>query len=86
MVRLRDVRLSEFDKNCKISMQKALIFDGPCKHDTIFVADSLTKIDMVIDYRRGKVEWYDNSIKMREPWDLTNQEFLHMCDSFFIQE
>ena len=67
-------------------MQKALIFDRRCKYDIIFGADFLTKISMVIDYRRGEVEWYGNSIKMRESWDLTNQEFLHMCDSFFIQE
>ena len=86
MIHLRDVRLPEFDKNRKISTQKALIFDGPCKYDIIFGADFLTKIGMVIDYRRGEVEWYGNNIKMREPWGLTNQEFLHMCDSFFIQE
>ena len=67
MVHLRDVRLPEFDKNRKISMQKALIFEGPCKYDIIFGADFLTKIGMVIDYRRGEVEWYGNTISMREP-------------------
>ena len=86
MVHLRDVRLPEFDKNRKISMQKALIFDGPCKYDIIFGADFLTKIGMDISYRRGEVEWYGNTIMMREPSWLSNHKFLHMCDSFFIQE
>ena len=31
------------------------------------------------------MEWFGNTVKMREPWDLNNQEFLHMADSFFLQ-
>ena len=41
---------------------------------------------MIIDYRTGNMDWYGNTIKMREPWDLNNQEFLHMADSFFLQQ
>ena len=84
-VHLRDIRLPEFDKNCKISQQKALVFDKECRYDIIFGADFLTKIGMIIDYRTGNMDWYGNTIKMREPWDLNNQEFLHMADSFFLQ-
>ena len=86
MVHLRNIKLPEFDKNRKVSEQKALIFNNECRYDIIFGADFLTKIGMVLDYRTGKMNWYGNSIKMREPWGLTNQEFLHMVDSFFIQE
>ena len=86
MVHLRDIRLSEFDKNRKISQQKALVFNKECRYDIIFGADFLTKIGMIIDYRSGNMDWYGNTIKMREPWDLNNQEFLHMADSFFLQQ
>ena len=84
MVHLRDIRLPEFDKNRQIQEQKALIFDTECKYDVILGADFFTKIGMVTDYREGVLEWYGNTIEMREPWGVNNQEFLHMCDSFFL--
>ena len=62
------------------------MFSNECLCDVIFGADFLTKIGMDISYRKGVMEWYGNSIKMREPWGLNNQEFLHMVDSFFLQE
>ena len=83
LVHMRDIRLPEFDKNRKISHQKALIFDKDCRYDIIFGADFLTKIGMDIRYSTKSMEWFGNTIKMREPWDLNNQEFLHMADSFF---
>ena len=85
MVHLRDIRLPEFDKNRKISHQKALIFNKDCRYDIIFGADFLTKINLDVRYSTKSMEWYGNSVKMREPWDLNNQEFLHMADSFFLQ-
>ena len=39
MTCLRDIRLPEFDKNCRIDKIKALIFDNECKYDIIFGAD-----------------------------------------------
>ena len=48
--------------------------------------DFLPKIGMDISYSTGVMEWYGNSIKMREPWGLNDQEYLHMVDSYFLQE
>ena len=84
MVHLRDVRLPEFDKNRKINEQKALVFSNKCRYDITFGANFLTKIGMDISYSTGVMEWYGNSIKMREPWGLNDQEYLHMVDFFFL--
>ena len=86
MTRLRDIRLPEFDKNRQIDEIKALIFDNECKYDIIFGADFLSWIGLIIDYRHGNMDWYGNTLPMREPWDLSNKEFVHMADSFLLQE
>ena len=86
MTRLHDIRLPEFDKNCRIDECKALIFDNECKYDIIFGADFLSWIGLNIMYRQGVMEWYGNTLPMREPWDLSNKEFVHMADSFHLQE
>ena len=81
MTRLRDIRLPEFDKNCRIDECKAPIFDNECKYDIIFGADFLSWIGLNILYRQGIMDWYGNTLPMREPWDLSNKEFVHMADS-----
>ena len=86
MTRLRDIRLPEFDKNRRVDEIKALIFDNECKYDIIFGADFLSWIGLIIDYRRGIMDRSGNTLPMREPWDLSNKEFVHMADSFHLQE
>ena len=51
----------------------------------ILDADFLTKIGMDIKYSTGEMEWYGNTLPMREPWKLDSQEYLNMADSFLIQ-
>ena len=48
MIHMRDIKLPKFDKNRKISEQKALIFDNACKYVVILGADFRTKIGMDI--------------------------------------
>ena len=86
LVKLRSIRLPKFNKNRRIEDVKALIFDNECKYDIKFGADFLSTIKIVIDYSHGHMEWYDNTLPMREPWDLSNQEFLHMADAYHLQE
>ena len=85
MTHMRDIKLPEFDKNRKIFEQKALIFDNTCKYDVNFGADFLTKIGMDIKYSTGEMEWYGNTLPMREPWKLNDKEFNSMAGSFLIQ-
>src|SRR6056300_956911 len=40
---LRDLRLPEFDKNCSVNEQSALIFDKKIRYDVILGIDFLTK-------------------------------------------
>ena len=85
MIHLRDIKLPKFDKNRTIMDQKALCFTNSCKYDVILGADFLTKISADIKYSTGKMEWYKNTLPMREPWKLDSQEYLNMADLFLIQ-
>ena len=86
MVTLRDVRLPEFDKNRRISQQRALIFDNDnCKYDIIFGTDFLSKTGIKFDYSSGEMSWFDNVIPMRPSYGLTSTDFDAMEDQYFIQ-
>ena len=86
MVKLRNIELPEFDKNCCIEGTKALIFENECKYDIIFGSDFLTMIGMDIKYSTGEMEWYNNTLPMREPWDMQNKDYVQMCDTYHLQE
>jgi hypothetical protein len=62
MVVMRKVRLPEFDKNCVVEEQKAVVFDGQCKYDIIFGADFLSKTGIDIKYSSGIIEWFNNKL------------------------
>ena len=32
------------------------------------------------------MDWFENLLQMREPWDMDEKEFLAMADSAFIQQ
>ena len=85
VIHMRGIKLPEFDKNRRISEHKALIFDNSCKYDVILGADFLTKIGMDIKYSTGEMEWYGNTLPMREPWKLDEKEYFNMADLFLIQ-
>ena len=86
MVTLRDVRLPEFDKNRRISQQRALIFDNDnCKYDIIMGTDFLSKTGVKLDYSTGEMSWFDDVIPMRPSHGLTSSDFDAMEDQYFIQ-
>ena len=74
IITLRNIKLPEFDKNCRIEDTKALIFDNECKYDIIFGADFLSWIGLIINYRQCIMDWYGNTLPMPEPWDLSNKK------------
>ena len=57
MVKLRKIKLSEFDKKLRIEGTEALTFDNECKYDIIFGSDFLTMIGMDTRYSTGKMDW-----------------------------
>lgn len=86
MVHLRDLRLPEFDRHRRIDQQKALVFDYPSRYDIIFGSDFLRKAGIKLNYDTGFMEWYDCILPLRDPHGLTEEEFMHMAESFHVQE
>ena len=61
------------------------MFDTSCKYDVILGTDFITKIGMDIKYSTDEMEWYGNTLPMREPWKLDSKKYLNMADLFLIQ-
>jgi hypothetical protein len=79
------IRLPEFDKNCVVEEQKALVFDEQCKYNVIFGADFLSKTGIDIKYSSGIIEWFNNELPMRNPHHLDNKEYLAMAKILEVQ-
>ena len=85
MIKLRDVRLPEFDKNRRIECQKALIFDNPCRYDMIIGRDFINKYKFDMIFSKKQVEWFGNTIPMRNPRDFTEIDFVELTECFQVQ-
>ena len=86
VVTLRDLRLPEFDKNRRIDMQKALVFDNDnCKYDIILGTDFLKKTGIKLDYDTGHMIWFDTILPLRPARGLTAEEYDVMCDMYHVQ-
>jgi hypothetical protein len=79
------IRLPEFDKNCVVEEQKALVFDGQWKYDVIFGTDFLSKTGIDIKYSSGIIEWFNNKLPMCNPRQLDNKEYLAMAETLEVQ-
>ena len=56
VVVLRDIRLSEFDKNRRIDQQKCLVFNNDnCNYDIILGTDFLTKTGIKLNYANQQI-------------------------------
>ena len=83
---MRDIRLSEFDKNRRINQQKVSVFDNNnVKYDIILGINFLSKTGTKLNYSEGNMEWVDCSIPLRPPGGLDSKEFYAMDDMFHIQ-
>lgn len=86
MFKLRNIKLSKFDQNCRIEGVKTLMLENDCKYDVIFGSEFLNMIGMDIRYSIGEMEWYNNTFPMREPWDISNKDYVQMCDTYHIHD
>ena len=85
-VTLRDLRLPEFDKNRRITEQRALVFDNPSiTYDIILGTDFLSKVGMKLDYQQNRMEWLDCILPMRPPGGLDADDFNTMVDQWYVQ-
>ena len=80
VVRMRDVRLPEFNRNRSLSEQKALVFGGNCKYDIILGADFLSKTGIVLDYQTKEANWFGDTIPLREP-GLTASDYIDILEA-----
>ena len=85
MVKLRELRLPELNKNTNIQDQKALVFDSPCQYDIIIGSDLLFKVGIKMDYEESVTEWFDAKLKLRDPKGLSPGDLKDMKDSLCVQ-
>ena len=62
-----------------------MTFDSECRYDAILGADFLTKAGINIMYETGNMEWFENMIIMRNPYEISDREYLAMADAIEIQ-
>ena len=84
-IKLRDLRLPEFDNNRKMDSINALIFEKKCRYDIILGSDFLEKAGMTLCYLTRKVKWFEEEIPFRDPNSAGNKELLAMADSIEVQ-
>ena len=65
-VLLQNIRLPELDKNRIVNNQTALEFDIDCLYDVILCSGFLQKSGIDIKYSNGRLEWFGNTIPLRE--------------------
>ena len=59
---MRNLRLSELDKNRNVEQQKALIFESDtCKYDVILGSNLLSETRTDVKYSIGTIEWFKMS-------------------------
>ena len=84
-VKLRNLRLPEFENNKKLEQLDALIFDKKCRYDIILGANFLQKTGIDVLYSKGVIQWLDSEIPLRDPYKAENRELLAMADSIEVQ-
>ena len=65
-VSLQNICLPELDKNILVNNQTSLVFDSECRYDVILGYDFIQKSGIDIKYSNVRVEWFGNTIPLRE--------------------
>ena len=77
-VPLEDIHLPEFDRHRKIEGLHAYVFDSPCRYKIILGNDFLTATGIDIKFSDETVEWFGNTIPLRNPNDFAPEDS-HVC-------
>ena len=87
MVVMHNLRFLELDKNRNIEQHKAFIFESDnCKYDVILGADFLTKTGIDVKYSTKNIEWFENSLPLRDPHLLKDKDFESMATILDVQQ
>ncbi len=73
-VPIKDIALPEFDRHRKIDGAYAFVFDTPCRYHCILGSGFLTKAGIDIKFSEKQVEWFGNTIPLRNPNDFTPED------------
>ncbi len=62
---------------------KALVFNTKTRYNIILGSDFLLKLNagININYVERNLSWFGISIPLRDPFDMTNEEYLAMADA-----
>jgi hypothetical protein len=83
---MRDIQLPEFNKNCRISQQKAIIFDhNDCKYDIILGTNFLSEVDKKLNYVHRIMESYDITLPPHPHKGIHSNKFNAMEDMYHIK-
>lgn len=80
-VSLDQITLPEFDRHRKIDGDYAFVFDSPCRYQAILGNGFLQKAGIDIKFSEELVEWFGNTIPLRNPNDFSPEDLavcLHM--------
>jgi hypothetical protein len=79
IVTMRNLRLTEFDKNMHINQQKVLVFDNDnVKFNIILGTNFLSKTGIKLNYSEGDMEWFNCSIPLCPPGGLDSKDLFHI--------
>ena len=86
MVTLRDLCLSEFNKNRRGEQQKALVVDHSCCYNIILVVGTnfFNKTGISTNHKIRFIEWYKYPLSLRYPFALISEAFDIMEDSLCV--
>jgi hypothetical protein len=73
-VPIKNIALSEFDRHHKIDGAYAFVFDSPCQYHCILGSGFLAKAGIDIKFSEKQVEWFGNTIPVRNPSDFTPED------------
>jgi hypothetical protein len=73
-VPIKNIALREFDRHRKIDSVYAFVFDSPCRYHYILGSGFLAKAGIDIKFSEKQVEWFGNTIPLRNPSDFTPED------------
>lgn len=83
-VYLKDISLPEFDRHRKIDGAFAFVFDSPCRYHCILGSGFLAKAGIDIKFSDKQVEWFGNTIPLRNPSDFSPDDMAVVLNSMLL--
>jgi hypothetical protein len=83
-VYLKDIALPEFDRHHKIDGAYAFVFDAQCRYHCILGSGFLAKAGIDIKISDKQVEWFGNTVPLRNPSDFLPDDMAVIFNSMLL--